>query len=296
MGLILEHDEPVFFFPVNGRFHVDGAGVDLFRFIQVLHEPLLFQIFCADGGHVHEADGLVPVTIDFFAHAQVFVEGLLDQTAVGAVLKGDFFDLRVEGGVPAVVGPVGVDDLQFCYCRIPVFLLEVFLHEGQVFVTHGKALGLAVEFELHVAHFPETVDHVHGFRRFQIHFQGGRLFFRSFLGVHRVDVIPFDLIHFRIGDGAGEDDDSGVFHGRFRGGVDEPDALGGGVCPLVILPRQVFHGEAFGAGRQVEGLVVDHVHRRFREDAEPGRLIGLLVDAFHIVAVQDPHGLQILQR
>ena len=59
MGFIFEHDQPVFFFTVDFSRHVDAAGVDLFRFVQIIRQSQLLDVLRADDGEIHQRDILL---------------------------------------------------------------------------------------------------------------------------------------------------------------------------------------------------------------------------------------------
>ena len=67
--------------------------------------------------------------------------------------------------------------------------------------------------------------------------------------------------------------------------------MGGGVCPLVKLTRQVFHGKGADACL-FRKFGVGVVHRRLAENVlhRLGKL--LLAEAFHVVPVEQPQLLQ----
>jgi len=71
------------------------------------------------------------ISVDVFARFLVAGVGVLDE--LGAVLEGDFVDLGGEGGVAAVVRPVGVEHFDLGNGRVSTFFLgEVGLGEDHV--------------------------------------------------------------------------------------------------------------------------------------------------------------------
>ena len=94
MGFIFKLHEPGFFFPVNLNGDLDGTGVDFLRFIQVRNHAPLFEKLRADAGHVHQADGLVPVAIDLLACVIIGLQRLFDGGSDLRLLNFDFFQPR----------------------------------------------------------------------------------------------------------------------------------------------------------------------------------------------------------
>src|SRR5699024_8055766 len=107
VGLVLEHEEPVLGGAVHLGGDVDGAGVDLLALVQLGEHGPLFQGLGADGGDVHQ--GLGPLggllgAVDLLPGGQIPLIGGLHRR----VADLDLVQVGGEGGVAAVVGPVGV--------------------------------------------------------------------------------------------------------------------------------------------------------------------------------------------
>ena len=84
---------------------------------------------------------------------EVVPQSLLHGLAEGALLHVDFVQAGEEGGVAAVVAPIGVNDPQLGDGGVPVLLVpEVIPAELQVGEGHGKAHG--VEVRLHLGPCP----------------------------------------------------------------------------------------------------------------------------------------------
>ena len=86
VGFVLEEKQPGFFLAVDIYGHLDGAGVDLVGFVQLVHLALLLELFGCDGAQVHQADGLRAAQI--LAGLEVVVPGVLEQL----VLEGNAVD------------------------------------------------------------------------------------------------------------------------------------------------------------------------------------------------------------
>ena len=284
VGLVLEHQQPVLPAAVHLGGDVDGAGVDLLALVQLRQQPPLFQGLGADGGDVHQSLGPLGrllFAVDLLPGGQVPVIGGPDRRVM------DLHPVQMggEGGVAAVVGPVGVHhpDLRqggFPMLRVP----EVGLEERQVLQIHGQTQPRQEGGKTRPVQGGEACDRLHvrwngGLRRQTLRQVQGR-----FPAFHRVNDIPLHRLHVRRRQGAEQQIDLG---GADRGPLPlghQLDALGGGVRPLVELPRQGLHAEGDavpggeGGGGSVHlGLGEHRPHRPVK--------CGLL-QPLHVVAVQ----------
>ena len=123
------------------NFDDDGGGVDFLGDLEVVEFAGGFEFAHADEGDVHQGDGLF-VAPQFLADATIDLVGFLD--GFGAGVEGDLVDGGEEGGVAAVVGPVGVQHANFGESGGAAFLrAEIFLGEGDVGLGHGEGHGFA---------------------------------------------------------------------------------------------------------------------------------------------------------
>jgi len=107
-------------------------------------------------------------------------------------------------------------------------------------------------------------------------------------GFHGVDEVALHLVQIGLGEGAGEEVHRGAADQGALPAGEELDALGGGIRPLVKLPRQGLHRQHSGVlGQGGQGLLVEEVHLGLGEDDFPGPAVGDLVQALDIVANQD---------
>ncbi len=153
VGLVLEEEEPVLVGPVDVDLHLDGAGVDLLRLVEVGEDALVLEVLGADRAHVHEGDGPL-VALQLAAHLEVALEGGPDHVVVDL----DVVELGAEGGVAAVVRPVRVDHLDLGDRRVAPLALEVVLAEADVGEVHGKAALLDEGLQLRLGHLAEALD------------------------------------------------------------------------------------------------------------------------------------------
>ena len=119
--------------------------------------------------------------------------------------------------------------------------------------------------------------------------QGLRLFQGSLPALHGIDDVALDFFEVRWGESPFQEIHLGIRHQGAVHPRHELDALGGGVRPLVELPRQGLHRQdGVGALRQGEALLINEVHLGFGEDDGLGPLEDLLRKVFHVVAVHQP--------
>ena len=123
--------------------------------------------------------------------------------------------------------------------------------------------------------------------------QGGRLVHGGLPALYRVDEVAADLVQLLLSEPAAQQVHLGVGdQGAVHPGH-ELDALGGGVGPLVELPRQGLHRQdAVGILGDGESLVIHRIHLGLGEDDALGLLIDRGVDLVGVVAVQNDHRLQ----
>ena len=287
VGLVLKQEQPVLVLAVDIDLHLDGAGVDLLGLVDIGHDAGLLKVLGADGAHVHEADGL-GVAAEFVAHLHVAVEGLLHHGVVDRHVVQD----GAEGGVAAVVGPVGVDHADLGDGGVAVLIAEVLLAEGDVCLVHGKAAIGDKGGKAGLVELAEAVEHLDGLGLGSLHVQR--------LGqVERGDA-RLDGVHHVVLDGldgglvqvARDHIDLGGAHGGALALADELHALAGGVGALVKLARQEFDGKdgAIACGE----FVVGHIDLGLAKDGRHAGAEKLLVDALDVVAVDDPQGLDAL--
>ena len=279
VGFVLEEEEPVLVLAVDVDLHFHGAGVDLFRFVEMLEDALALQVLGADRAHVHQAHGAV-VAAEFAAHSQIPVEGGLH----GFVVDFDVGEVGAEGGVAAMVRPVGVDHLDFGDRGVALFASEVLLAEGNVGEVHGE---LAVGKEAAQAVLVELVEAGEHFDRARGGLLGGEGVDRVERGLARfygVDQIVLDGGHVGFGKVAFQIVDLGVAHGGALALADELDAFARAVGALVELARQGFDREDRGA-LGVGQVIVDVVGGGFAEDGGNAAREQVVADAFDVVAV-----------
>ena len=286
--LVLEEVEPVLVLPVDVDLHFDGAGVDLLGLVEAREDALALEVAGADGAHVHEAHGL-GVAAQLVAHVEIALVGGLHLRVV---------DLHVgehgaEGGVAAVVRPVGVDHLDLGDGGVAPLRAEVLLAELDVGQVHGQAARVDEGGKAGLVEVAEALNRLHHGRLGELHMQGGRQVERSqtrLNGVHHVVLHGLDGLG---GQRAGKDVHLRGTHLGTLALADELDALGSGGSALVKLTRQELHRKHRIA---LGGLEVgrSHVGLGLAEDGGHAGIEQLLRDALHVVAVDEAQRLQAL--
>ena len=188
--------------------------------------------------------------------------------------------------MPAVIRPVGVDDLELGLEGIPAQPLEVVPHKAEVLHAHGKALRGVPNGDLLVGHPAKALDHRDVGPLARGIGQGLRLFQRGLPALHGVDQVVFDPLELGVGD-ALQLVQGGAAHQGPRLEGQQLHALGGRIRPLVVLAGQVLHRQQmFGPEGQ---FFKDLIGRRLRKDHGPGCLEVGRLDVLHIVAQQLAH-------
>ncbi len=280
VGLVLEEEEPVLLLAVHVHLALDGAGVDLLGLVQVLEDALGAQVLGTDGAHVHEADGLLGAA-QLLAHLKVLVEGVPDHL----VVNFDLLKLGAEGGVAAVVGPVGVDHLYFRDGRHAALAGKVLLAELDVRQVHGQAAVVNELLQLGVRKVQEAGQLLHHGRLGLDSLEGLAGLQRGLACLNRVDHVMLYGLHVCRGQLAGNGVDLGGADQRALALAYELHALTGGVCALVKLAGQVLHGKHEVLAK-VGQVVKDVVRLRLREDRGDALGEELVRDALHVVAVE----------
>ena len=139
VGLVLEHEQPVLIVAVHERLDLDRAGVDLLGFVDIFEVAALLEHLGTCGRNVHQCNrtlcGLF-LAVDLDARRKIAVKRILHHR----IVDSDTVDLGQEGGVAAVVGPVGIHHADLGDGRVALFLIaEVGLQELEVVQIHRKA-------------------------------------------------------------------------------------------------------------------------------------------------------------
>ena len=281
VGLVLEQEQPVLVLAVHVDGHPHGAGVDLFGLVEVLELAGLLQVLGADGAHVHEAHRLL-VAAELMADLHVAIEGGLHHRVVDLHLV----EHGAEGGVAAVVGPVGVDHADLGDGGVAMLAAEVLLAKRDVRLVHGKA---QVGDHRGQPRLVELAEAVKDLDRLGIGDLGGErlgLVERGDARLDRVHHVVLDGLDVVIGELAGEDVDLGGAHDGALALADELDALACGVGALVELAGKELHREHGGAGHLGQ-LIIGDVDLGLGEHHRRAAREQLLVGTLDVVAVEE---------
>ena len=277
--LVLEEEQPVLLFAVHRNFDLDGAGIDLLRFVQLLQHAALFQKFCGNGADVHEVDGLC--SADLLTGGEIVLIRLLQKR----ILEGDGVNGCEECGMAAVIGPIGIDHSDLGERRIAPFPLEICLTERHVVGVHGEVILLHEVRKPFLVKLQKSRQRGDFGRNRMRNFQRCGNGERCLSALHGVDDILFDRLEFILGEYAVDGihlcraDDGARLHG------DELNALRRRVCALIELPGKILHGKHARA-RKIDALARS-VHLRLGEDGVHALRKELLLDILCIVAVEN---------
>ncbi|SCH94436.1 Uncharacterised protein [uncultured Faecalibacterium sp.] len=285
VGLVLKEEEPVLILAVHIALDLDSAGVDLLGFVQILEDALLLQLLGTDGGKIHHAAGLL-LTAQVGAHGHVAVKRCLHH----GIVDLDIIQNGAEGGVAAVIGPVGVDHLDLGDGGVAVLRAEILLAELDIAQIHGQALFVDELLQALFVQLVEALQRGHSGGHGILHLQGSFGLQRSLAGLHRVDDVLLDLCHLLLGQGTLQQVDTGRADQRALALADELDALGGRIGALVELAGQVLHSK--GNALEFRQLRIGVVHRRLTEHGGSALVEQCLVDALHVIAVQQAQAAQ----
>ncbi len=177
-----------------------------------------------------------------------------------------------------MIRPVGVDHPDLGDRRVTVFADEVLLAESNIIQIHRKTQFADKGGEAFFIQFGESGKCFDGCRDMVGDGKGRRFFKRCFSALDRVDHIFFDRKQLFFGDLSFEDIHSGGVYERPLPLGDQLDTLGGAVCPLVELTRQILDGKHDFVLCRLQ-LVVCYIQLGFGED---GRLCVIEQRFFYI--------------
>jgi len=125
VGFVFEHHQVVLVDTIDRDTDPDAAGVDFLRLVEALEASILAQLFHRQSGQIHQADRFFgdPALIKGFAPLLIIVIDSLQTLAQRLVLRDcDRSDASQEGGVTAMIRPVGIKYLELGPGRITLFL------------------------------------------------------------------------------------------------------------------------------------------------------------------------------
>ena len=292
MSLVLEHEDVIFGLTVNFDADLDGAGVDLFRFVEIVELAVLLELLCCKCSNVHEAYGLLgdPVAVNVFTNCKIIViciPDLLGQLIIAVELN--ICKLGKERCVAAVVGPVCIENPDLGNCRLSSLLLEEILNELDILEAHCKTHGSSEVCERLIVHCIESFNHGNRCRNIVFVHESVRLICRSFTCLYGIDEESFDLSLILFSHITIEGDDPGALdEGAFLLGK-ELNALSSRVSSLVELAGKRFDNEDIRSIAEIHCLIRHGIYRRFAENDVLCLLIFLVGYARDIIAVDNAY-------
>ena len=160
VGLVLKLQEPLLCLALDIYIDEDRASVVLLANLHIVEFSDLAEIACANRCKLHQAQRLL-LTAEFLAHqaelCQCRLELLLHKRLVNLYL----LDLGSEGGVTAVVAPIGIQNSQLGLCRVTMLRAEVLHNTTQVVGIHSQAVRLAVWLQILLLHIGKALQYRH---------------------------------------------------------------------------------------------------------------------------------------
>ena len=132
---VLELQQPFLHFAVHVHVDENGAGVVFFAHLLIVQQTLFLQVTGTDGRQLHKAERFILAT-QLHADMAELIQFVLNVGFDERVLHLNIFKDSGEGGVTAVVGPIGVQDAQFCLGRVAVLVSEIIDHASEVVRVH----------------------------------------------------------------------------------------------------------------------------------------------------------------
>ena len=121
---------------------------------------------------------------------KILIESLFDKRTVVSVVEGDVFQFGGEGGVAAVVAPIGVEHTNLGHCGVAVLLAgEIVLNVEEVVESHCQAKAVVKLAQGVLVHILETIEDSHVGRVVENGDKGFGFLLVGKAAVHRVDAV-----------------------------------------------------------------------------------------------------------
>ena len=281
--LVLEHQQPILILTIDFSGNMDGAGVDLFAFVQLGQQAAFLQGLCTDGGNIHQRLGTLGsllFAVDLHTGSQIALVSIGNRGIVDLHIVND----GGKSGMTAVVRPVGVDHPDFGNGGIPVFLsCKIVLQELQVIQIHGKTQGIQKLRQSSFIHGDKAGNSRNALGQSVLYCQSFGHFQRSFPAFHRVNDMLLDGGDLIVRQCAFQHIDLGGADSGTVTLAQDLNTLGSGVCPLVELTGQRLYGEHDLACGHFVG---DGIHLRLRENRIDTIAKEGFINIFNIITVQ----------
>ena len=214
--LVFEVDEPLLLVAVDNDGHHDGAGVDLVAWLLVVKDAGLLETFGGEGSDIHQADELViAASVLLLVIGQILFESTFKQWPVVSFVKLHILQLGGEGGVAAVVAPVGIEHTNLCHCWVALLIVvEVALYMLEVGKSHCQAETVVEFFEFRLGHILEAVENYDIGRLVKVVFESCWLGLVSHTAVNRVHAVFHYSLTLLVVEFAADDVCSGTLDNR----------------------------------------------------------------------------------
>ena len=137
VGLVLEEKKPIFFLAVDLGLDLNGTSVYFIAFVEVVKLTGLLKVLCTDGGKVHKGYLLVLANVELSSLVKIVAVGFCDILVCDLSIGY----LGEEGGMTAVVRPVGIDETKLGDSGIAMLgVTEVSLAELNIVIVHCKRI------------------------------------------------------------------------------------------------------------------------------------------------------------
>ena len=235
VGLVFEVHQPFLGLAVHLYGHHNAAGVDFVAHLLVFQQTCFAQTFGSEGAEVHQTHIFVGTSfVLLFMVGQILLECLFQQWAVCSFVKLNPLQLGGEGGVAAVVAPVGVQHTYLGHTWVAVLLVvEIALYMLEVGKGHGQPQRVIQLLQLWLGHRSEAVEYCHIGRLVVVLFQGLGFGSVAHAAVNGVDAVLHHLVALLRGQGAAYHVGRGRADDRLFGGIQQTHTLHGTVCTLV---------------------------------------------------------------
>ena len=189
MCLVLELEQPLLLLSVHIHIYEYAAGIVLLADFHIVEPSGAAEISRAYGGEFHQTEALA-FPSEFLAHRVELSEFILELSLHEGVVHPDGVEFGAEGGVTAMVAPVGVEYPEFGLGRLALFGGEILHHLAQVRRAHRQTPLFAESGIFLLLQGCKAFEYAYRFNfGLLVEFEPGEVLFT---GLHCVDVIMAD--------------------------------------------------------------------------------------------------------